>query len=346
MKDKLINVIRELVNEELANVTELARPSQKYKIADKAKADKLVNLYSKSGAFKWVGDMVGIIEKAGDSGILIADLIDSLYKEFKYNKTSQELNPILSRFVEDGITSVGGLSFEPKAKPEPGGAKGRPTSEKTLIAKDVDQKLQADNNYQPNESELAALGAEFIEKLRARVMGTLKRGRPSDPSKAKDGMVKDLKGLMNLGDKDFDGELDALDDDFEDEDFLQENKITNKIKKQSINEEFRRMQKLAGLINENVSNDVEKYLEHNFDVYLEGGDTFEEEPGEIHTFTMEHDEFGNPEFYDDADMFKKAVEQLKDSPFVLHDSEYGYGDITFKSDGVDINVSFVIPELG
>ena len=239
MKDKLINVIRELVNEELANVTELARPSQKYKIADKAKADKLVNLYSKSGAFKWVGDMVGIIEKAGDSGILIADLIDNLYKEFKYNKTSQELNPILSRFVEDGITSVGGLSFEPKSKPEPGGAKGRPTSEKTLIAKDVDQKLQADNNYQPNESELAALGAEFIEKLRARVMGTLKRGRPSDPSKAKDGMVKGLKGLMNLGDKDFDGELDALDDDFEDEDFLQEN---------TLNESFVRMQKIAGII--------------------------------------------------------------------------------------------------
>lgn len=239
MKDKLINVIRELVNEELANVTELARPSQKYKIADKAKADKLVNLYSKSGAFKWIGDMVGIIEKAGDSGILIADLIDSLYKEFKYNKTSQELNPILSRFVEDGITSVGGLSFEPKAKPEPGGAKGRPTSEKTLVAKAVDQKLQADNNYQPNEDELAALGAEFIEKLRARVKGTLKRGRPADPSKAKDGMMKDLKGLMNLGDKDFDGEIDGLEDDFEDEDFLQEN---------TLNESFVRMQKIAGII--------------------------------------------------------------------------------------------------
>lgn len=247
MKDKLINVIRELVNEELANVTELARPSQKYKIADKAKADKLINIYSKIkdsielDKFGWIGDMIKIIEKAGDSGILIADLIDNLYKEFKYNKTSQELNPILSRFVEDGITSVGGLSFEPKVKPEPGGAKGRPASEKTLIAKAVDQKLQADNNYQPNEDELSALGAEFIEKLRARVMGTLKRGRPSDPSKAKDGMVKGLKGLMNLGDKDFDGELDVLDDDFEDEDFLQEN---------TLNESFIRMQKIAGLITE------------------------------------------------------------------------------------------------
>lgn len=115
--------------------------------------------------------------------------------------------------------------------------------------------------------------------------------------------------------------------------------------KKIINEEFKRMQKLAGLINEsqlteNVTPDVEKYLKDNFTIYLEGGDTFEEEPGETHTFTMEHDEFGNPEFYDNADMFKKAVEQLKNSPFVF--SEEGYNDVTFKSDGTDITISFTV----
>ena len=56
-----------------------------------------------------------------------------------------------------------------------------------------------------------------------------------------------------------------------------------------------------------------------------------------------YDEFGNPEYYDDADIFKKAIEQLKNSPFVLDYSEEGYGNITFKSDGKNIIISFIIP---
>jgi hypothetical protein len=96
-------------------------------------------------------------------------------------------------------------------------------------------------------------------------------------------------------------------------------------------------------LNENISNDVEKYLKYHFEVYLEGGDTFEEKPGKTHTFTMESDEFGNPEYYDDADIFKKAIEQLKNSPFILDYSEEGYGNITFKSDGINIIISFIVP---
>jgi hypothetical protein len=182
--------------------------------------------------------MMDIVGKAGDSGVSLENLLDTLARQYKHNKTSQEANVFLSPFLKDGLVAVAGTTFAPKEKPEPGGAKGRPASEKTLIAKAVDQKLQADNNYQANAEELEALGAEFIEKLRARVKGTLKRGRPSNPAKAKDGMMKDLKGLMSM-DTDFDGEIDDLDDDFEDEDFLQEN---------TLNESFTRMQKIAGII--------------------------------------------------------------------------------------------------
>ena len=96
-------------------------------------------------------------------------------------------------------------------------------------------------------------------------------------------------------------------------------------------------------LNENISNDVEKYLKHHFEVYLEGGDTFKEESGKTHVFTMERDEFGNPEYYDDADIFKEATEQLKSSPFILDYSKEGYGDITFKSDGTNIMISFIVP---
>lgn len=232
--DKLINAIRQIVNEEL---NELARPSRVYKIADKSKAEKLINLYSNAGAFKWIGDLIDVINNSGDQGIIGDNLITTLYKEYKHNKTSQEINPIISRFINDGIIDAGGTSFEPKPK-SPGlgtGQRGRPTSEKTQIARAVDQKLQADNNYQPNEDELEALGAEFIEKLRARVKGTLKRGRPANPDKAADGMKAISKDLMSTTDMDLDGEI----DDFEEDDVLQEN---------TLNESFIRMQQIAGLI--------------------------------------------------------------------------------------------------
>ena len=119
-----------------------------------------------------------------------------------------------------------------------------------------------------------------------------------------------------------------------------------------MNKETLRMQMLAGVITEGqykeklteeASNDVEEYLKHHFEVYLEGGDTFEEEPGETHTFTMEQDEFGNPEYYDDADMFEKSIEQLSNAPIVLDYSEEGYGDVSFKSNGNDILISFLVP---
>lgn len=236
--EKLINTIRQIVNEEL---NELARTSRTYKIKDESKAKKIIDIYANAGNFKWVGDLIDVILKSGDNGISGTDLTDILYKEYKYNKTAQEVNPIISRFISDGIIDAGAItSSEPKEKSTTGtGQKGRPASEKTQIARAVDQKIQADNDYKPNEEELAALGAEFIEKLRARVKGTLKRGRPANPDKASDGMKSVLKGLMNVTDKDSDGEIDNLDDDFEDEDFLQEN---------TLNESFTRMQKIAGLI--------------------------------------------------------------------------------------------------
>ena len=102
------------------------------------------------------------------------------------------------------------------------------------MSKDIDSKMQADANYKPTEDELAALGADFIEKLRMRVKGTLRRGRPAMPSKAKDGMIAAMK---NLGDEDIDMDGDVDDDDLED---IAESTV--------INEQFIKMQKLAGII--------------------------------------------------------------------------------------------------
>jgi hypothetical protein len=121
------------------------------------------------------------------------------------------------------------------------------------------------------------------------------------------------------------------------------------MKKQTLSEEFKRMQKLAGLINESqlkedISNDVKQYLNNAFEVYLEGGDTFEEEPGETHVFTIK----GDDEEYKDDWKFNRALNQLHNSPIILdYNKDYvgDYGKVTVKSDWHNIYISFIVPDF-
>lgn len=96
-------------------------------------------------------------------------------------------------------------------------------------------------------------------------------------------------------------------------------------------------------LKEEVSNDVKQYLNQQFETYLEGGDTFEEEPGEIHVFTMEEDD----EQYKDDFLFNSAINQLQNSPIVLdYNKNYigDYGKVTVKADIKNIYISFIVPE--
>jgi hypothetical protein len=219
---KLRQYIREMVEAEL---DEMARISTNIKIGDSEKASVAKELY----AGTWYGDMIDAVEKAGDVGIPQPELARILGKS-----GMQAINPKVREFVEAGILTKGDLSVAKKEKPESTGVKGRPTSEKTLMAKAIDSKLQADANYQPTEEELAMLGPEFIEKLRMRVKGLLRRGRKPGASKVKDGMVAAMK---NIGDEDVDMDGDVDDEDLED---VAESTV--------INESFIKMQKLAGII--------------------------------------------------------------------------------------------------
>jgi hypothetical protein len=219
---ELRKYIREMVETEL---DEMARISTNIKIGDPEKASIAKELY----AGTWYGDMIDYVEEAGDVGIPQPELARMLGKSGQ-----QAINPKVRDFLESNIFTKGELSVAKKEKPEASGIKGRPTSEKTLMAKDVNSKMEADANYKPSEDELAILGAEFIEKLRARVKGTLRRGRPALPSKAKDGMIAAMK---KIGDEDID-----MDGDIDDED------LEDIAESTSINESFTRMQKLAGII--------------------------------------------------------------------------------------------------
>ncbi len=200
---KLRHYIREMVESELA---EMARISTNIKIGDAEKVEAARELYDGT----WIADMIDYVKETGETGIPQPDLARKLGKSGQ-----QAINPKVRDFLEANIFTKGELSVPKKEKPELSGVKGRPTSEKTLVAKALNSKLEADSDYEPNEDELATLGDEFIEKLRMRVKGVLKRGRPLMPSKAKDGMMAAMK---NIGDEDVD-----MDGDIDDEDLDQVN---------------------------------------------------------------------------------------------------------------------------
>ena len=95
--------------------------------------------------------------------------------------------------------------------------------------------------------------------------------------------------------------------------------------------------------NADVSKDTKEYLNSEFEIYLEGGDSFEEEPGETHVFTME----GDDERYKNDYRFNKALNQLQQNPIVLdYNKDYvgDYGEVTVKADANNINISFIVPE--
>jgi hypothetical protein len=99
-------------------------------------------------------------------------------------------------------------------------------------------------------------------------------------------------------------------------------------------------------LNEEVSDNVKQFLNNEFEIYLEGGDSFEEEPGETHVFTMEEDE----EPYKDNYLFNSAINQLQNNPIVLdYNKDYigDYGKVTASANAKNIFISFIVPdELG
>jgi hypothetical protein len=96
--------LKDLVQKQLK---EMARPAQSYTIGDQTKVDTLIDLYSQTEKFKWIGNTLQIIKDAGENGILLMDLLDRLSEEYQHNKTSQEINPPLGRLVDSGVLRKG-----------------------------------------------------------------------------------------------------------------------------------------------------------------------------------------------------------------------------------------------
>jgi hypothetical protein len=110
------------------------------------------------------------------------------------------------------------------------------------------------------------------------------------------------------------------------------------MKKITLNEEFKRMQKLAGIIIENkrsVPEDIKEYLLGMIDEWGVNNDN--DEPGTAMEFKYEGEDFED----EDDDYFFTVRDYLKkNSPITLND---GISDLTYSTDGEDIIMNWIEP---
>jgi len=175
MANKLVNIIRNLVKEELS---EMARPSFSLKVLDKDKAERLSKLH----AGHWVGDMIDLVLKAGEEGTSRGKLADEL------GKNPRMLQNELKALQDNGIFSKDTPTSD-KPEKEPG-QRGRKTSDTSRegIVRALFQKFTDNPNFEPTDDDLTytlpkGLGTEKLSpdqlsKVKNKALGLSKRGRP------------------------------------------------------------------------------------------------------------------------------------------------------------------------
>lgn len=89
------------------------------------------------------------------------------------------------------------------------------------------------------------------------------------------------------------------------------------------------------LLKEQLTPDVEEYLINLYD--LTSSEDYEE--GEEISSIFQREEYGDPEAYDDAEMFDKAYNEIKQQGGSIKIE--GQPDITFSLQGDDIKMDFV-----
>jgi len=175
MANKLVNIIRNLVKEELS---EMARPSFSLKVLDKDKAERLSKLH----AGHWVGDMIDLVLKAGEEGTSRGKLADEL------GKNPRMLQNELKALQDNGIFSKDTPTSD-KPEKEPG-QRGRKTSDTSRegIVRALFQKFTDNPNFEPTDDDLTytlpkglgteKLSSDQLSKVKNKALGLSKRGRP------------------------------------------------------------------------------------------------------------------------------------------------------------------------
>jgi hypothetical protein len=176
MANKLVNIIRNLVKEELS---EMARPSFSLKVLDKDKAERLKKLH----AGHWVGDMIDLVLKAGEEGTSRGKLADEL------GKNPRMLQNELKALQDNGIFSKDTPTVDKPEKTP--GQRGRKTSDTSRegIVRALFQKFTDNPNFEPTDDDLTytlpkglgteKLSSDQLAKVKSKALGLTKRGRPS-----------------------------------------------------------------------------------------------------------------------------------------------------------------------
>ena len=164
MENKLRHIISTIITEEL---NEMARIPTMLIIGDATKLEHAKRLYDDETF--WVRKMIDAVEAAGETGISRmgyeiegGEYIDGLTDIA--DKSQLLVNPKIKDLINIGLFAESGSIIPKKVKSTEVGQRGRKVGNKTLVAKEVNSKLEADNEYQANEAELETLGVEFIEK--------------------------------------------------------------------------------------------------------------------------------------------------------------------------------------
>jgi hypothetical protein len=90
------------------------------------------------------------------------------------------------------------------------------------------------------------------------------------------------------------------------------------------------------MLKENISPDVEEYLTDLYDLF--SSEDYEE--GEEVSNLISKEEYGDPEAYDNADMFDKAYNEVKQQGGTIVIE--GEPNITFSLEGEDIVMNYII----
>ena len=101
------------------------------------------------------------------------------------------------------------------------------------------------------------------------------------------------------------------------------------------NFDFKKYLAEGKMLKKNITPDVKEYLTDLYDLFS----SEDYEKGEEVSNLISKEEYGDPEAYDDAEMFDKAYNEIKENGGSI--TIEGQPDITFSIQGEDIQMDFV-----
>lgn len=143
MKDKLYNIIREMILDEMPKNAQ-GNISKNIIIVNIDKANRLKELFANSDSHKWISEMIDMLIEAGETGVDRNTIIKNLARinsSYKLSGVPEEIRSLEA----SGVLAKGGLSRPKKEKAPSTGKRGRPAkSAEPGMMSDLRAAMQSD----------------------------------------------------------------------------------------------------------------------------------------------------------------------------------------------------------